>query len=61
MSQRQFFGLMAPEADVLELIEDDFHIRHTFLKDVQTKIEEVALRGKTIKSEAPLFDNLSTA
>ena len=57
MSQRQFFGLMAIEADVLELIEDDFYIPHTFLKDDRTKIEEVALGGKAIKSEAPLFDN----
>jgi hypothetical protein len=48
---------MAIEADVLELIEDDFHIPHTFLKDDRAKIEEVALRGKPIKSEAPLFDN----
>ena len=57
MHQRHSFGLMAIEADVLELIEDDFHIPHTFLKDAQTKIEEVALRGKAIKSEAPHFDN----
>jgi hypothetical protein len=47
---------MAIEAYVLELIEDDFHIPHTFLKDDRTKIEEVTLRGKTVKSEAPLFD-----
>ncbi len=48
---------MATEVDVLELIGDDFHIPHAFLKDDRTKIEEMAMRGKTIKSEAPLFDN----
>jgi hypothetical protein len=31
---------MAIEADVLGLIEDDFHIPHTFLKDDGVKTEE---------------------
>ena len=44
MSQRLFFGLMAIEADVLGLIEDDFHIPHTFLKDDVAKTEEVTER-----------------
>jgi hypothetical protein len=32
---------MAIEADVLESIEGDFHIPHTFLKDDVVKTEEV--------------------
>jgi hypothetical protein len=38
---------MAIEADVLELIEDDFHIPHTFLKDDVVKTEEVTETEET--------------
>jgi hypothetical protein len=48
---------MPIEADVLELIGDDFHTQPTFLKDDRSKIEGVTLRGKVIKSETPLFEN----